>query len=605
MPHQRAEGGWLAVSKKRSVKQQRRQTRRRTGQLRVVPSTGGPRRLPEGLEDPEDVDLMASINRALRTERPLDLLGLVSSLIAGVDARNRNPFAPEDADESPSYESLLESFLGTDVRQTTAALSVMAALSAEELQAARIKRELAGRRQPLPGWLGQLSDVEVYRAVEMVHVLGDGDDVMLGSRLPTGHELTALVYIDHNLGTVVKDAFMVDEPVADLVALMKRKVKDPDTAWRDLDLADARVRVEEAIEHGAITYPPYETDTWPACRPLVEWLVRILPGDGHGYQRPEWSEADRQGLIDDFFASAHGSPHDDARHRDLLDSIVWLGADYGPGDPLRWSSVTVEILLLDRIPRKIVAEVDHLTPVPDLLRAFIRYCHERCGIRPALTAETLGAVDRYAPEYQQLIRSPRHQGPMALLEAMGLLGADEPVSFEERMIRGLRRRVGGEEVLDRLDVEPLPDEDLDWTHVPDDIRDRVDEVRELCDRCCEQLFDAQYRTACRRLLVHAAVGDPAVFRRRGAAPTAAAAICWIIGKANDAFGSWSGGLQVQELTAHFGLRGSVSQRAKVILRAAGLRSDQYGEMVLGSPELLVSSCREQILKSLERWQARA
>ena len=43
----------------------------------------------------------------------------------------------------------------------------------------------------------------------MSHVLGDGDNIMLGARLPGGHELTCVIYIDHNLGTLVKDAFVV------------------------------------------------------------------------------------------------------------------------------------------------------------------------------------------------------------------------------------------------------------------------------------------------------------------------------------------------------------------------------------------------------------
>ena len=39
-------------------------------------------------------------------------------------------------------------------------------------------------------------------------MLGDGDSLLLGARLP-GYELTAVIYIDHNLGTIVKDAFTV------------------------------------------------------------------------------------------------------------------------------------------------------------------------------------------------------------------------------------------------------------------------------------------------------------------------------------------------------------------------------------------------------------
>jgi hypothetical protein len=39
--------------------------------------------------------------------------------------------------------------------------------------------------------------------------------------------------------------------------------EDPDTVWRDLVLADARVRIRQAIERAATTVPPFETDTWP------------------------------------------------------------------------------------------------------------------------------------------------------------------------------------------------------------------------------------------------------------------------------------------------------------------------------------------------------
>jgi len=54
----------------------------------------------------------------------------------------------------------------------------------------------------------------------MTHVLGDGDDYLVGVTLPSGHALSALVYVDHNLGTVVKDAFVIPEPLEDLAIKM-------------------------------------------------------------------------------------------------------------------------------------------------------------------------------------------------------------------------------------------------------------------------------------------------------------------------------------------------------------------------------------------------
>lgn len=111
---------------------------------------------------------------------------------------------------------------------------------------------------------------------------------------------------------------------------------------------------------------------------------------------------------------------------DLLDQVLWFATDYGPDDPLRWSRVAVEILLTDWIPRKIVADATFLSKAPDVLRAFIRFCHAERGIRPTLTHETLAAVEEYESDYQRAIRSPRPQGPAALLAAMGVLDPDGP-----------------------------------------------------------------------------------------------------------------------------------------------------------------------------------
>ena len=315
----------------------------------------------------------------------------------------------------------------------------------DDVLRARIRRELAARPKLEPAWLAQLSETSTYRAVRMSHVLGDGDNIMLGARLPGGHELTCLVYIDHNLGTLVKDAFVVPASIEDMVAEFRRVTEDPDTRWDDISLADARAWVDAAIELATITFPPLETETWPACRALVEWITRGLPEGGTGYQRPQWDSAALARLADRFFASPYGARLDDPDHRGLLESLLWYGTDYGPGDPLRWSPVKVEILLDDWIPRKIVAPAEYLAKAPDLLRAFIRFAHAEIGLRSDLTDETLAAIDAWEPQYQQTIRSPRPQGPAALLAALGLdtedmpdmpVDPEEPESFEHSMLAG-------------------------------------------------------------------------------------------------------------------------------------------------------------------------
>lgn len=153
---------------------------------------------------------------------------------------------------------------------------------------------------------------------------------------------------------------MVDAPVDEVTAQLREATDhDPDTTFADLALADARARVEDAIDVGAVTYPPLESETWPVCRPLVEWVLRAMPEGGTGFARPEWDEQSRAALADRFLASpwAGDLDGDDVA---LLDSLLWFACDYGPADPRRWSTTRVEMLLADWLPRKVIADADFL-----------------------------------------------------------------------------------------------------------------------------------------------------------------------------------------------------------------------------------------------------
>lgn len=549
--------------------------------------------------EPAEPDLFAQIRTALVDPDPLHLLSFASTLLTAIDPRGRNhPFArSEEAPDRPSREELAAMFIDVPTPETTALLTVIAELANDDdLLHARIRRELATRPEAGPEWLGRLAESSAYRAVRMAHVLGDGDNIIIGAHLAGDHEITLVVYVDHNLGQLVKDAFVVSEPIADIVAQYQHLADEPDVVWEDLSLADARAWAEEAIAAGAITFPPIETESWPACRPLIEWIARGLPAGGSGYVPPQWDSEALGRLTDRFFVSQWGRPLDDVDHRDLLESLLWYGTDYGPGDPLRWSGVQVEILFMDWLPRKIVAPAEYLAEAPELLRAFVRFAHNESGVRADLTDQTLAAIDYYAPEYQKAIRSPRPQGPAALLDALDVPGeSDEPYWYQEMELESLARQVGGEEQLDQLNAVPLPDEPFDWSGIPDDVTPRVAEVLELADSCCDALLDVEYRTVARRVLARVASEGPEVFRRKARADTAAAAVVWIAGKANGQCKQASDGLRSSDIARHFNVKSSPSQRAGVMLRAGGFRDGTF-EVELGAPDYLTAERREQIIR---------
>ena len=594
------------------------------GQTR--PSTKQPPKSTQGttpgppvddLFDPEQVGLLQSVKSALQKGRPLPLLDLVSS-ITWIMTKPVDPLSQGGDDESAmTYDELIESFMEVKTIETSAILATVAATSPNEILKARIRRELVARQHPIPGWLRSL-DLTVTRTMRVTEVFGDGEDILIGIRMGPRHEATILVFVEHNMGSIIKDAYFSDRPMSVVETAILGIDEAAEMIFTDIESAEARAKIEESIERGAMTWPPYETDTWPACRPLLEWVLASMPTGGSGWIRPEWSDRDKELLIDEFFASTHGAGLDDVDHRNLLDSLVWFGTDYGPGDPLRWSVIAVEILLLDWIPRKIMAPVDYLDKAPGLLRAFVRYAHERQGLQPHHTREVLDAIDRFGPEYEELIRTPRRQGPMALLERMGVVGpfGDADSEFEDLdfefdeanlplyMLDRLTRAVGDRKTLDHLDAAPLPDEEFDWSQLPDDIRRRVEEVLALVDDVTETHLDLEYRTACRRLLRDVAAGDAEIFRRKSSSARTAAAICWMAAKANESVG-YAGSMSTQDFLAHFGITGSVSQRTEVMQRAIGADPHrQYGSMDLGTTAYLVSTRRARIMEARDRYVAR-
>jgi len=102
-----------------------------------------------------------------------------------------------------------------------------------------------------------------------------------------------------------------------------------------LDPADARVRIQNAIDTGAMVWPSVESDNWPQIRPLLEWLLRTMPEGGSGYDFERWSEAARWGLTHDFLESEDGAAIADDIRAELVEVLVAFGATHGVDEGAR------------------------------------------------------------------------------------------------------------------------------------------------------------------------------------------------------------------------------------------------------------------------------
>jgi len=564
-------------------------------------------------------ELLSALRHGVRSDEPLDLLLTVSSIICATDYGR--PQLPGDDTPAVPLADLIESFIGVDCAETTAALSVMRVLLGKHELTHAIQQELTRRRQPMPPWLQELDQARpLPRVASLTDVLGDGYNYLIGLELKDGRQLTAIVYVDVNLGRAVKDAFVIPESLDVAIDHFRSIGLEEGQSFGDVDPASARAHVEQAIKFGNHMFPPLESDSWPMCQPLIEWMVRHYPEGGVAPDHREWTNRELKRITKDFLASDEAQHLSDPDHADLVDPLLWYATGWSGGDPYRWSPVRVEMLLADWFPRKVMADADYLSKLPVVLRAYIRYCHRRADIPASRTQETLLAVDEWEPGYQRTIRSDRLQGAQALLA--GLLphispdlgdfddldeldvpgGVLDPAlwtqeEFGSYMLSRLDLHVGGRTVLMDLDTDPLPDEAFSWTGIPDDIRPSVEVVLTECDRVANERMGVELRTSMRRLLSRIAVADPAIFRRKASLQRGAAAVAWLAYRAND-----DGSLQTQELLAAFDVTGSVSQRAEPMLRAIGVNPHtRYGSPYLGAADLLTSTARSQLIIRRDRY----
>lgn len=575
--------------------------------------TDGPAARPSPDGEP---DLLGHVHDLLRDGDLFGVMMLASTIIAALEPGPTSPFRDEQADDDPTLGELVDSLIDVPGQETTAVLTALSHLATDEVLRRHIRRALDRRGGPLPA---ELDLPSVDRTAAATHALGHVAIIVVGVRTAGGQPVTIVITVNHELGSMVVDGFAYPgRPEAVITRLADDE--GPDLTVSDIAPADARARIAEAIETGRITSPPVETDTWPESRPLVEWVLRALPEGGIGHIRSEVDEDERRAIVRRFLRSPHGRPHDDPDGRSMLETLLWYGCDYGTGDPLTWSQDAVVILLEDWLPRKVVAEPQYLDLAPELLRHFIRFAHEERGLPVRLTEDALEVVDALEPEYRRVIRTERPQGPAALLAAMEGLGDGPPPRTGpagangsrtqpmppdvdaghrlalEGMLQQLVEAVGNEETLRELATDPLPEEPFDWDPVPADVHDHVGEVLALVDRCADELFDGEFRTAARRLLADIVAADAGIFRRRGRADTAAAAVAWIVGKANEQFDPSGGGHSIGDLRTWFGLSSGPSQRAATLLAALGIDADAYRGILLGTPRYLTSPQRRRILQ---------
>ena len=354
-------------------------------------------------------ELEDQIAAALDDEHPYSIVMLASSLIASLESADEE--VPEYGLPEPA--EFVRMFLDSDDAEMTVFAWVIAQLLPDEQLRAEV--ELATKEISLPDWLAPLPAAEVTGAWQATDPLRDTTDLVLTVRI--GHpeeldpvELSVVALIDFNADGAVKDAFVVPAPLAPVrEALTGEGRAGMDS--HDLAPADARAWLSDGIAAGRQIIPPFESDTWPQVRPLLEWALRLCPPNGQGWVRQAWTPAEIAELVDRFATVPDGAVVADPADRDVLvEALSVLGRETY-GDPRLLSAVTLEMGLGHLWATAVDQEPDRLLALPEVLAPFIRWTHHELDISAEDTDEALAVIAHRRAEFSRDVAIAHEVGP--------------------------------------------------------------------------------------------------------------------------------------------------------------------------------------------------
>jgi hypothetical protein len=342
-----------------------------------------------------EAELLDALRAGADNAAPGPLLGIVGLLLSAS--------AGGDGPGTTSIEGLIRSLSVIGRPETSAALLAVATLTGDAELRRRVRRELGERGQVLPRWLAELDRSEpLDRAVEISTVYRDADQLLVGVTVPGGHPLTAVVLVDNELGAFAADGYVLPSPLETVIPLLLEDAGQ-DVRVRDIPTAEARARIAAAIRELDLGPGTGGYEDWAESRPLVEWMLSLLPEGGEDYVMNELSEDELDEIAERFLGSPFGPAWSGHDLRPLVDEVIAAGSGNGIGDPLVWSPENVRKLLDPRL-----WSLDSLTPsldrAPELLRDLIRYGHAERGLRPELTATALAAVDAATGDFLAALR---------------------------------------------------------------------------------------------------------------------------------------------------------------------------------------------------------
>lgn len=493
----------------------------------------------------EGADSIPSVVRsALDSEQPFVLLGLASSVMSSVDPRVTEIDEELDGVQLPTLEQVVETLLGTDIVELHVLVRTIGHLTRDRELARRIAQALPADLSG-PAWLNRLEQIRALRAQRSADPLGESDTVVVELTGPDGSPWCVLTLLDHTLNGAVTDSFPAPLNLDDYGQYLQELPESAHLKTIPLDLAAARAGLKAGLDQGLWTSTkPDVSEVWPSSLPLLEYVIGQMPGDGV----PWWSDKDEaDGLAQQTLVDLLSSPHwvwpaagPEAQCVQLLLDLHLEHFSHGVD---RVSPTTVEIVLTDLWHTSFVG-LDEATrdALPDVLRAWTRFVHERREVPVELTDETLSTIEELEPEFRSL-------------------AADEHRAIPVRAA---------------------------WSV------EIVDQVLDLAEPVMEDIGGIAARTALRRTVTRLLEADPHVLTRSKDPRRTAGALVVVVGAINELVGV-PGGTPIAHVMRSLGLTTPLNDRVDALLAALGWRDRTQARDVILHPDLLTGTRRAQLI----------
>jgi hypothetical protein len=432
------------MSEKRHRQQQRRQRRKTRSRPRTSGAAHGGRTSFDRQAAVEVGELLADMAEIASRDAhgpttALDAEQWASCLIGTFHVR---PMPGEDVEAMflPRFVDALEALGTAPALPTLRALTAVAAPHHARLaRAAGDRLALSGMAEP--PWVEGLGRHRPTAAALMSEeAFDDGVSVMVEFSAPGAEPHTLGIYVDHNMGGLVKDVVLAG-PLDEVRAQFNRRGPDGvGLSIRELDLAEARARVEAALYMLDHTLDPPVSEDVRLMRALIGARMRLLP---EGFELPddhgELTLEERDALLADFLGAPEGRRwRGDEDAEDIAHLAIEFGADYNHGGALRWSPVVVEIFMTDWLARKVTRETDFFARVSDVLRDWVTYAGRRRRVPAAPLREAVAAVDHYREDMLDTVNDAEAWGPAKAL-AVAALDAGVDLTDRDQVERFVQR----------------------------------------------------------------------------------------------------------------------------------------------------------------------